>query len=594
MNHPGPGRRQMLAALAAVGVGAVVGTVGERAHRPYRAPKALPSAVSDKARAGWRPNILLIMSDQERGWPDLPPGLGLDAHEWLLAHGTGFTRHHVHTTPCSPSRSTLYFGQHTQHTHMTANLDAPPTFPQLSSGMPSMGHLLRAQGYYTAYKGKWHLSPVAHDPGLVYGAYPNTVDALEPYGFSDYNIDGDPHGATWTGYRYDAQIASQAVQWLGTRGRALADERKPWFLAVNFVNPHDIMYFSSGDAQQRSRLRRDLLAPLSAPPTGGAYDRRWDMPLPVSHYRDDLSTKPWAQRSYVEVCDMLYGRIDPADETSWRAYQSYYFNCVRDVDGHALTVLRALERLGMDRDTIVVYTADHGEMAGAHRLRQKGPHMYKENIRVPLIVRHPDVRSGVQTDALSGAVDLLPTLLGFAGVEDAARKERYPWLRGVDLGTAVADARARTERDARGILFNYGVPLYIDPDFMRDTIETDARSPGIAALRVALGKGQMFPGREHPALFRGVHDGRYKFARYFRPADHHTPTDWETLTARNELELYDTQADPDELVNLAAHPDAHKDLILALSARTNALVALEVGSDTGAEFPGPAHWYERG
>jgi len=592
MNHPGPGRRQMLAALAAVGVGAAVGTVGERMHRPYRAPGRLPSAVSDKVRAGRRPNILLVMSDQERGWLDLPSGLGLDAHEWLMEHGTGFTRHHVHTTPCSPSRSTIYFGQHTQQTHMTANLDAPPTFPQLQSGMPSIGHLLRAQGYYAAYKGKWHLSPIEHDPGLVYGTYPNTVDSLEPYGFSDYNIDGDPHGATWTGYRYDAEIASNAVRWLGTRGKALADEGKPWFLAVNFVNPHDIMYFSSGEAQQRSRIRRDLLAPISAPPVGGVYDRQWDLPLPASHYKDDLSTKPWAQRSYVEVCDMLYGRIDPSDEASWRAYQSYYFNCIRDVDSHALTVLRALERLGMDRDTIVVYTADHGEMAGAHRLRQKGPHMYKENIRVPLIVRHPDARGGVQTEALSGAVDLLPTLLGFAGVEDAARKERYPWLHGVDIGAAAANSQARTERDARGILFNYGVPLYIDPDFMRKTIETDARSPGIAALRVALSQGQMFPGREHPGLFRGVHDGRYKFARYFRPADHHTPTDWDMLTTRNELELYDTQADPDELLNLAARPDAHKDLILSLSARTNALVAQEVGSDTGAEFPGPARWYQ--
>ncbi|MGO4390697.1 sulfatase-like hydrolase/transferase [Variovorax sp. M-6] len=593
MNHPGPGRRQMLGALAAVGVGAVVGTLGERAQRPYRAPRGLSAAVSDRQRAGRRPNILLIMSDQERGWPDLPAGLGLDAHELLLEHGTGFTRHHAHTTPCSPSRSNIYFGQHTQRTHMTANIDAPPTFPKLPSGLPSMGHLLRAQGYYTAYKGKWHLSPIGHDPGLVYGAYPNTVDALEPFGFADYNIDGDPHGATWTGYRYDAQIASNAVQWLGTRARALADERKPWFLAVNFVNPHDIMYFSSGQEQLRTRLRRDLLAPLSAPPVGGTYDRRWDLPLPASYYRDDLSTKPWAQRSYVEVCNTLYGHIEPSNEALWRAYQSYYFNCIRDVDAHALTVLRALERLGMERDTIVVYTADHGEMAGAHRLRQKGPHIYKENVRVPLIVRHPDVRGGRQTEALSGCIDVLPMLLGFAGVQDAARSEHYPWLQGVDVGAAVSDPRARTERDARGILFNYGVPLYIDPDFTRATIETDARSPGLAALRVALDRGQMFPGREHPALFRGVHDGRYKFARYFRPADHHTPTDWATLTARNELELYDTETDPDELVNLAAQPEAHKERLLALSARTNALVAREVGADLGAEFPGPARWYSR-
>ncbi|WP_163199554.1 sulfatase-like hydrolase/transferase, partial [Citrobacter freundii] len=73
----------------------------------------------------------------------------------------------------------------------------------------------------------------------------------------------------------------------------------------------------------------------------------------------------------------------------FRRYQSYYFNCIRDVDRNAMTVLKQLAALGLDRNTIVVYGSDHGEMAGAQRLRQKGPHMFKENIRVPLIVRHP-------------------------------------------------------------------------------------------------------------------------------------------------------------------------------------------------------------
>jgi arylsulfatase A-like enzyme len=591
MHSSGPQRRHVLAALASVGLGSVLGAADVRAQRGYSPPRDLPSAVADKTRARRRPNILMIMSDQERGWPDLPSGLGLDAHEMLLERGTGFLRHHAHTTPCSPSRSNIYFGQHTQRTRITANLDAPPTFPELASGMPSLGHLLRAQGYYTAYKGKWHLSPIAHDPGLVYGSYPNTTDALEPFGFSDYNIDGDPHGATWTGYRYDAQIASTAARWLATRGRALRDERQPWFMAVNFVNPHDVMYFDSGEEQERTRLRRNLLAPLASSPVGGVYDKTWDIPLPASFHADDLSTKPWAQRSYVEMCDMLYGRIDPGNPGLWQAYQSYYFNCIRDVDSHALTVLRALEQAGMDEDTIVIYTADHGEMAGAHRLRQKGPHMYKENVRVPLIVRHPDARAGVLTEALSGTIDLLPTLLGFAGVEDAARRERYPWLPGVDLGEAVAEPTARTERDRRGLLFNYGVPLYVDPAFTRAVVEVGIENPRLAALDVGLHSGKWIPSLEHPGFFRGVHDGRYKFARYFKPADHHTPTDWPALTTRNELELYDTHADPDELVNLATQPGKHKELLLSLCARTNALVAQEVGRDDGSEFPGPSRWY---
>jgi len=585
-------RQQLLAAMAAVGIGAAVGTAGERLRRAYRAP-LLSGAVSDAARARRRPNILLILSDQERHWDDLPEGMERRALDWLRERGTSFTHHHAHTTPCSPSRSTIYFGQHTQHTRMTANLDAPPTFPQLAPGMPSIGHLLRAQGYYTAYKGKWHLSPFAHDPGLMYGIYPNSSAALEPYGFSDFNTDGDPHGSTWTGYRCDAQTASTAAQWLATRGRALRG-RQPWFLAVNFVNPHDIMYFSSGPAQEASRLRRDLLSPLAAPPVGGLYDKVWDVPLPKSFHADDLARKPWAQRSYVEVCNMLYGRIAPDDEAAWRAYQSYYFNCIRDMDRHAHTVLQALERSGMADDTIVVFSADHGEMAGAHQLRQKGPHMYRENIRLPLVIRHPDVRGGATSAALSSCIDLAPTLLGFAGVTPQATAEHYPALKGVDLAAAVASPTARTERDRRGILLNYGVPLYIDPAFMRLMIESDAGSVAGAALQVGLTHGQMFPSRERRGFFRGIHDGRFKFARYFAPADHHRPDDWETLSARNDLELYDTLADPDELDNLAARPDAPRELLLLLAQRTNVLVDTEVGDDRGDELPGPARWYHHG
>src|SRR3546814_10309709 len=123
-------------------------------------------------------------------------------------------------------------------------------------------------------------------------------------------------------------------------------------------------------------------------------------------------------------CNACYGHIDPNDEARWRRYQSYYFNVIRDVDRHALTVFRTLESLQLDGDTTVVYVADHGEMAGAHRLRQKGPHMYKENVRVPFIIRHPDVSGGVSSDALGSAIDLVTNLLAFAGLEEIGRAAR--------------------------------------------------------------------------------------------------------------------------------------------------------------------------
>ncbi len=115
--------------------------------------------------------------------------------------------------------------------------------------------------------------------------------------------------------------------------------------------------------------------------------------------------------------------------------------------------------------------------------------------------------------------------------------------------------------------------------------------PRIGALKVGMAHGQFFPSHHNPALFRGIHDGRYKFARYFAPAEHHKPRDWDTLIKHNELELYDTQSDPDELINLAKEPEKHKDLITTLNQRTNQLIDLEVGADDGSSFHGPRALY---
>ncbi len=93
------------------------------------------------------------------------------------------------------------------------------------------------------------------------------------------------------------------------------------------------------------------------------------------------------------------------------------------------------------------------------------------------------------------------------------------------------------------------------------------------------------------SIIRGVFDGRYKFGRYFKISEHHEPRDWETLVAHNDLELYDTQADPDEILNLAFKPDGEKSRILELNAKVNALIDSEIGVDDGSMYPGPTERY---
>jgi arylsulfatase len=565
-------RRTML-----VGGAAVLGA----ANRASPAGGAAP-APSSQARAGKgrmrRPNILFIVNDQERALADIPAGLPLPAHDWLRERGILFDRYHVNTTPCGPSRSNIYTGLHTQHTGVYANPNSPP-HPELAPSIPTIGTMLRRAGYRTTYKGKWHLSNINEGlnlRGVAGGVYPNTTDILESFGFSGYNFNGEREGLSWEGFMSDGVTAAEAASQLRTF--AGDDDAAPWFMAVNFVNPHDIMFYDPSGEGEATRARPNLVAPLLAAPGDPIYGRNWDFPLPRSFRSDDLSRKPRAHAAINAASTAFYGRMRHADEAVWQRNQNYYFNCIRDVDRHMQTVLDALVASGEAANTVIIFTSDHGERAGAHGMRQKGGTIYKEDVGVPLIVVHPDLPGGRTTHALGSAVDLVPTMLSLAGVEQAARHEMQPKLAGHDLSPAIAATTARTSRDKAGIFFNYAVRYgWNAPDVPPGVAETKPLPDNDLTLR---------------RLHRGVHDGRYKFARYFAPAQHHVPRRWEDLVAYNDLELYDTVEDPDELNNLAWRPDAHRPLIERLNAQTNALITAEVGEDKGGEYPGPAAQYD--
>ena len=244
-------------------------------------------------------NIVFMLTDQERYFRsgELPRDYGLPAHERLRSRGVTFTNHRINSCVCTPSRSVLYTGQHIQHTKMFDNTNFP-WITSMSNEIRTVGDMLRDAGYYTAYKGKWHLTKEFETVNKLGTPTKIFTQEMEDYGFSDYFGIGDIIAHTRGGYLHDGVIASMAASWLRGKGRDLAAEGKPWFLAVNLVNPHDVMFYDTdapGTAVQSERgithVARDPVDPL--------YAKQWEFDLPASHAQPlDAPGRPAAHRDF--------------------------------------------------------------------------------------------------------------------------------------------------------------------------------------------------------------------------------------------------------------------------------------------------------
>jgi arylsulfatase len=253
-------------------------------------------------------------------------------------------------------------------------------------------------------------------------------------------------------------------------------------------------------------------------------------------------------------------------------------------------VLDAMDATGSWNDTVVVFTSDHGEMSGAHGLRGKGNVVYRENTSVPFAIIHPDVRSDCDTPALASHIDIAPTLLEFAGVNANVRSEQAPWLSGRDLSAAIGGAAPRSFGAAGrdGVLYQWDSRIFGSPDAAQKVADAFRHRGMVRAWK--LFSGPMLDGLKNRHGMRGAFDGRWKFARYFRPNEHNTPGTLDALRRLNDLELYDTLADPMERINIAGSAVAEADL-LRMSALTNRLMEDEVGPADVAELPGlPFLW----
>ena len=428
----------------------------------------LTGCSDNENRAPTRPNILLVLSDQQhyqaRGLEDA--SFETPSLDELARQSRVFSHAFVTAPQCSPSRASIYTGLYPHKTGIPGNTGSTLAdgnkITGLKKGIRTAGSYFKEAGYFTGYIGKWHLGPVGnHRKDYDFGAF-DTIRG------------GD---ATT-----DEEKTRKALEFLA---RLPGD--RPFALFLNYLEPHNIYDYGWKHPPKPLPELAD------------------NMSLPDSYYREDFSTKPAAQKQYMETGPVR--RFLQAGETVWKSYRGYYRQRVKHFDQQLSRILEALKAHDLEQNTIVIVTSDHGDMDTRHRLVYKGPFMYESLVRVPLLIRVPQAYGGLPAgtdDGLTINVDLLPTMLEFAGQKP----------RGLDGHSLLARLTGKSGTA---------------PDFVISQYQNKQKW-------------------NHP--MRMIRTQRYKYV------DHLVGMD----------ELYDLRNDPEELVNLA-HDASSADLRETLSQR---------------------------
>ncbi|HOW66461.1 MAG TPA: sulfatase [Candidatus Paceibacterota bacterium] len=313
------------------------------------------------------PNVLVVLADQWRaqafGFAG-DPNVKTPHLDRLASQSVRFVNAISGMPVCCPARASLMTGQRPLTTGVFMN-DVP-----LNSDAVTISKVLRAAGYDTAYIGKWHLNgegrsrfiPRQRRQGFDYW---KALECTHDYHRSHYYAD-ETNMLTWDGYDAIAQT-KDAAEYL----RAHSGSQKPFFLFLAWGPPHDPYTTAPG-------RYRALYTPANI-----------KLPSNVPEVMRDAARQ------------MLAG---------------YYAHCSA-LDDCIETLMLTLRETGLEQNTLILFTSDHGDMLGSHGGRNK-QQPYDESIRVPLLIRWP---AGLGTrgrglDAMITLEDIMPTILGFCGV----------------------------------------------------------------------------------------------------------------------------------------------------------------------------------
>jgi choline-sulfatase len=485
---------------AAAGAGVLIGA-GPAAAGAQALAKQAPAG---REVAGM--NVLVFLTDQQRAVQHFPVGWtkrnmpGLDR---LQQHGLTFENAFTNACMCSPARSTLLSGyfpaqhgvKYTLETDMSTS--AYPDQVPLATSFKNPASVVASAGYTPVYKGKFHCVKPAAQDGTTF-----VPEDVNQYGFTRWDpqdaganqdVSEEGGGVNDNDGRF---MNSQGTAAAGTEGaiqylQTVASQSQPFFLVISLVNPHDV-----------------LLYPKAL--TTGGYDDSWlqgeiDPPATVD---EDLSTKPSVQHQFLKIFNA--SAPIPTREMK-RNYLNFYGNLMKSSDAYLVKILDTLTSTGLLHNTLVIATADHGEMGTAHGgLRQKNFNAYEETMRVPLVYSNPRLfPKPEKSDALVSHVDFLPTLAGLVNAPASGRDSSWE---GVDYSDQILK---RTTKPVQ----SYTVFTYDDWQ-----------------------SGQnMGPYPQPPNHIVSIREQRYKLARYY-DVDGKFPDQWE---------MYDLERDPLERTNLA-------------------------------------------
>jgi len=429
-------RRQLLRMGTGVAAAIYVGAHGSAvlAANPL-SETATPARLSESVKITKTPNIIVLMTDQERHHTHWPAGWTekhLPSLQRLKRNGLYFNHAYTAATQCSPSRALMLSGRFAPINRVTQTFIWPGLPHQ--NRLANIGTLLKERaGYEAVWKGKWHLSFAANAAPGNGGKEWRPIDIQlmeERYGWSGWNPPdaGDSmtrwvkdEFGTYDGLatlgggnpnndgRYVSGVdASDQRQTPGVGGESTVDFLKnrapkldhPFCLFVSLVNPHDVGVFPGGWKLAGYQHEAFANMGIALPP----------------NYADDLSRKPKVQKAARDS----YNKSAPlATQQLLNEYVNFYAYLHTVVDKHIGTVLDTLEETGLMDNTIILRLADHGEGGLSHGMREKAYTVYEEMIHVPLIVHNPRLYPEPrETDALYNHLDLLPTILDLAGISN--------------------------------------------------------------------------------------------------------------------------------------------------------------------------------